>query len=257
MHRRTPKSQLPLPIVMRWREADDPLPVRLIRTTKTAGRLTPAFAGQPWTSSGDADRPFDFSGNIRRLVADIAMRCPDFKHLQMPRILVAVTQARTGYAHGLQARVTPLRFPDAALTHQRRGVTYHIQRYFLDETEFLYVMSFCLPRFLDQTFEQKFVTLFHELYHIHPEFNGDLRRHEGRYQFHTHCQRDYDRGMMDHARDYLLSKPDPNLSGFLRLTFAQLQDRHGSVTGIVVPRPKIIPLIGRYASAANITGATL
>ena len=249
MQRRTP-----LPIFMRWREPDAPLPMRVIRTARRGKRQTLTFTGQPWTGSGDAEQPFDFCANVRRLVSDIATRCPDFQHLQTPRILIAVTQARTGYAHGLQARVTPLRFRNGELTHVRRGVTYHIQRYFLDETEFLYVMSFCLPRFMDQTFEQKFVTLFHELYHIHPAFNGDLRRHEGRYQFHTHRQRDYDRGMMDHARDYLLTKPDPNLSGFLRLTFAQLHERHGWVTGIVVPRAKIIPLIGHYASAANITG---
>lgn len=243
----------PLPIIMRWRERDDPLPTRVIRTTAPVTNAMPMTSGQGWAESGRADQPFDFCASIHKLIHDIAERSPDFRHIQASRILVSVTQARAGHTHGLQARVTPLRFPRGELTKQRRGVTYHIQRYFLDEHEFLYVMTFCLPRFLDQTFDQKLITLFHELYHIHPTFNGDLRRHEGRYPFHTHCQRDYDHGMMHHAREYLLHKPDTRLSGFLRMTFAQLQERHGAITGIIVPRPKIIPLIGVYASAANIT----
>lgn len=238
---------------MRWRAADNPLPVRVIRPTIGKRQSTHPLVGQPWAGSGDRHQPFDFCANMYRLVHDVADRCPEFRHLQVPRILIAVTQARSGYGHGLQARVTPLRFRQGQLTKQHRGFHYHIQRYFLDDHEYFYVMSFCLPRFLEQTFDQKLVTLFHELYHIDPSFNGDLRRHEGRYQFHTHSQREYDHDMMNLARDYLLTKPDPNLSGFLRLTFNQLRDRHGAVTGIVVPRPKIIPLVGPYASAANIT----
>jgi hypothetical protein len=121
-------------------------------------------------------------------------------------------------------------------------VTFQVQRYFLGEYEFLYLMTFCLPRFLDQDFDDKFVTLFHELYHIGPDFNGDLRRHEGRCQLHTRSRRQYDKHMAALARAYLAGKPDPDLHAFLRLNFAQLQARHGAVASVIVPRPKIIPL---------------
>ena len=47
----------------------------------------------------------------------------------------------------------------------------------------LYVMTFCLPRFLEQSFDDKFVTIFHELFHIGPSFDGDFRRHSGRCAF--------------------------------------------------------------------------
>ena len=69
-----------------------------------------------------------------------------------------------------------------------------------------------------------------------------LRRHHGRYQLHTHSQRHYDKHMAGLARDYLASRPDPELHAFLRLNFTQLQERHGAVAGVVVPRPKMIPL---------------
>src|SRR5205814_757030 len=114
-------------------------------------------------------------------------------------------------------------------TRVRRGMTYQVQRYVIGELDYLYLLTFCLPRFLDQDFDNKLVTLVHELYHMSPAFDGDLRRHEGRYQLHTHRQCAYDRKMADLARAYLAARPDPALYGFLRLSFAQLQYRHGAI----------------------------
>lgn len=232
---------MPLPpLILRWQEPHEPLPVRSIRASGPKSGST-WFAPAPPDSGQPAGRPFDFCVGIQRLVMDIAIRCPDFRHLQTPRILVSVTQARGRHAHGLQARVTPLRFANGTLVRRRRGVPFHIQRFFNGEHEYLYLMTFCLPRFLDQDFDQKFITLFHELYHISPAFDGDLRRHEGRYAFHSHSKRAYDERMVAYAREYLAGRPDPTIHAFLRLDFAQLQARHGAVTGIVVPRPKMIP----------------
>ena len=93
--------------------------------------------------------------------------------------------------------------------------------------------------------DDKFITVFHELYHIGPAFDGDLRRHEGRYAIHSHSKRGYDAQMAALARAYLASGPDPALHAFLRLNFSQLQERHGCVVGVVVPRPKLIPVPAR------------
>ena len=112
----------------------------------------------------------------------------------------------------------------------------------------LYLVTFCLPRFLDQEFDDKFITLFHELYHISPNFEGDLRRHEGRCALHTHSKRLYDAHMAHLARAYLSNGADRCLHAFLRLNFAQLQHRHGSVVGVVVPRPRLLPMPGLHVN---------
>jgi predicted metallopeptidase len=179
---------------------------------------------------------------VRRLCADIAQRCDELKHIDVSRLLFGMTQARRDQRHGLQARVTPLRFRRGELVRRRQGVNYQVQRYIVDEREMLYLVTFCLPRFLDQDFDDKFITLFHELYHISPEFEGDLRRHEGRCAYHSHSKRDYDAHMAELARAYLQSGPDRSLYSFLRLNFAQLRHRHGSVVAVVVPRPRLLPL---------------
>jgi hypothetical protein len=179
---------------------------------------------------------------MRRLCADIALRSGELKHIDVSRLIFGITQARTGQRHGLQARVTPLRFRRGKLTRRRRGFSYQIQRYLVDGLDILYLVTFCLPRFLDHDFDEKFVTIFHELYHISPDFDGDLRRHPGRCAMHTRSKNAYDKHMAHLAREYLASGADPSLHGFLRLNFSQLHHRHGGVMGVVVPRPKLIPI---------------
>jgi hypothetical protein len=225
---------------MRAWDSKSPLPARILR-----GPVRPRVPGTdspPWIETGSFDRPFNFCGHIHRLCADVVSRCPALFHIDVSRLQFAVTPARNGRRHGLQARVTPMRLRDGRLTRQRRGFTYQIQRYFVDGREILYLVTFCLPRFLDLTFDEKFVTLFHELFHIGPAFDGDLRRHDGRYSVHSHSQKHYDKQMSSLARDYLAGNPDPHMHAFLRLDFGQLVERHGSIMGVGVPRPKLIPL---------------
>jgi predicted metallopeptidase len=197
----------------------------------------------PWLPTGPTDQPFDFCGHVRRLCCGIVARCRELKHIDVSRLLFCMTQARTGRVHGLQARVTPLRFRAGALRRRRHGIPYQVQRYILDGREMLYLVTFCLPRFLDQEFDGKFVTLFHELYHISPDFDGDLRRHEGRCQIHSHSKKGYDRHMADLAREYLAGGAEADLHAFLRLNFTQLAHRHGSVEAAVLPRPKLLPIV--------------
>lgn len=231
-----------LPLELRWHTTDQTLPIRLLQRPPHARAHAVGLDAPPWVSTGRTDRPFDFCGHVRRLCGDIVQRCPELRRIDVNRLLFCVTQARTDRRFGLQARVTPLRFPDGDLVRRRRGTPYQVQRFFVDQVEMLYLVTFCLPRFLDQSFDDKFITLFHELYHISPAFNGDLRRHGGRYDLHSHSKHAYDRLMAQFAREYLNAGPDRALHGFLRLNFAQLEYRHGGVAGVVVPRPRLIPV---------------
>ena len=235
------------PLVLRWDEGARPLPLQIIRPRSRQRSSGPGVETPTWLRTGPWDKPFDFCGHVRRLCADIVARCESLHHVDVSRLLFATTQARSGRTHGLQARVTPLRFHDGRLIRQRCGVPYQVQRYIVDGRDMLYLVTFCLPRFLDQEFDDKFITLFHELFHISPSFNGDLRRHSGRYAIHSHSKRRYDEQMRTLAREYLASGADPALHEFLRLNFVQLQQRHGSVVGVAVPRPKLIPVMAARA----------
>ena len=56
----------------------------------------------------------------------------------------------------------------------------------------LYILNFYLPRFLDLPFREKLTTMLHELWHIGPKFDGDVRRLGGRCFAHGSSQKQYD-----------------------------------------------------------------
>ncbi|HEV3143405.1 MAG TPA: hypothetical protein VGZ47_05905 [Gemmataceae bacterium] len=225
-----------------WRNGDGALPQRLLRPRGRRLQLPFYLAAPPHFATGPAEAPFDFSGHMLRLCHDLTAWCEELQQIDVSRILFTVTSSRTRRAQGLQARVTPMRFRHGQLSRRHRGEEHQVQRFRVDGREILYLMTYCLPRFLDQNFDEKFITILHELFHIGPKFDGDLRRHEGRYEIHTHSQKEYDAQMAQLAREYLAGQADPSLHAFLRLNFAQLCDKHGGVTGVCVPRPKILPL---------------
>jgi len=167
----------------------------------------------------------------------------------MPQVAVAFAQARRRVLHGLQAKLTPLRFENGGLVTQRGRHRWTIRRMFHGDVEILYILTFYLPRFLDQTFEEKLITVFHELFHISPRFDGDIRRMEGRYHVHSHSQKEYDREMAVLAKRYLEQHPDPSLWNFLRWRFDELNRRHAGVMGLKLPIPKLILLPPQQRSA--------
>ncbi len=219
------------PLEVRWCSAQRPLPSHWV---------IPEGRRAPTRHLGDD--PFDFGTSMRQLCDDIASRCEALSHVRMPKVLLSFTPSRNRSRFGLQARVTPLRFGEGGLVRNFRKVEYRVQRYFVDDVEMLYILSFCLPRFFDQPFEEKLSTVFHELFHMSPAFDGDLRRHRGRYAVHSHSKALYESHMGTLAKEYLSNHDAPESFEFLRFNYRELWERHGGIRGVIVPRPKLLPV---------------
>ncbi len=186
---------------------------------------------------------FDFTCAIKAVCDDMARRLPALAHIDMSRVAVGFCQARKRVPHGLQASLTPLRFEGGARATVERGRRYTCQSILApDGREYLYLLNFYLPRFLDHSLGEKLTTVIHELWHISPQFDGDLRRHEGRCYVHGPSQRDFDRSAAKLAGQWLAGDPPTTLYDFLRYDFRQLQARYGSVYGQRYPSPKLLPL---------------
>jgi len=210
-------------------------------------------AAPPWVDSGPINQPFDFTAAMTGLIKDICRNVPEFSHIKPGQLLIGFTSARNNREAGLQARVTPLRFAGGQFIKQVRGRLFQVQQFNIHGVDMLYIMAFCLPRFLNQSFDEKCITIFHELYHIGPKFDGDLRRHHGRCAFHTSSKAKYDEQMAKLARTYLANGADPKLHGFLRLNTKQLGERHGRIVGVRAPRAKILPVTSELAEACRAT----
>lgn len=195
----------------------------------------------PWQPV-DADG-FDFTAAMRRLCSDMCGRLPELAHIDMDRVAVSFCQARKDVPHGLQAALTPLRFAGGATTVRRGGRRYGCQRV-TDAAgrEYLYILSFYLPRFLNHPLEEKLSTVLHELWHIGPAFDGDLRRHEGRCYAHGSSQQQYDAHADQLARRWLALDPPQGLYSFLEATFDELVAQYGRVYGQRVATPRLLAL---------------
>jgi hypothetical protein len=187
---------------------------------------------------------FNFTQAMRDLCRDVVERVPVFAHVRVDEIAITFAQARRRVPHGLQAKLTPMRFEKGLLTGWRAGRAWTLERLYDGDREMLYILTFYLPRFLDHSLREKLITVFHELYHISPAFDGDIRRMGGRYHVHSHSQCDYDLQMGKLVDGYLKSSPPRDRIEFLRLDFRGLCARFGGVVGTRIPTPKLIAIAG-------------
>ena len=189
-------------------------------------------------------RGFSFTTGMRRFCADAVARTPALGHIDLDHVAVSFAQARKRTQRGMYASLTPLRFAGGSLNCRRQARAYTMQRlYDAQGREIYYILTFYLPRFMDLPFREKLITVFHELWHISPLFDGDLRRHAGRCYAHTHSQKQYDAEMDALVRQYLAASPPASLYDFLQYDFAGLVTQYGKIYGTKVRRPRLLRLI--------------
>jgi predicted metallopeptidase len=186
---------------------------------------------------------FDFTLHMRRLCDDMVRRLPELHHIELARVAVSFCQARKPAAEGLYASLTPLRFAGGRTETVRRGRRWGIQR-LVDSAgrEMLYILNFYLPRFMDLALREKLATVLHELLHIGPRFDGDLRRFRGRCYAHGGSRKRYDALAERLAAKWASLDPPQSLYEFLREDFLALIRRHGRVFGQRFRAPKLLPL---------------
>jgi predicted metallopeptidase len=186
---------------------------------------------------------FDFTRHVRRLCDDLVHRLPELGHVDLSRVAISFAQTRKAVDHGLYASLTPMRFAGGSRETFRRGRRWTVQR-LVDSSgrEMLYLLSFYLPRFLNQTFRHKLTTVIHELWHISPRFDGDLRRFDGRCYAHSGSQKAYDAQVERLADRWLALEPPAAVYDFLRHDFRELTRLHGRVYGTKIRTPKMIPV---------------
>ena len=182
----------------------------------------------------------DFTSRMRSLCDEIVTRLPEFSHVDMRRVAIRYCQTRHSQPRGVQASLTPLRFENGASVAVRRGRRYTIDR-LRDASgrEMLYLLSFYLPRFYNWPLRDKLATVVHELWHIGPRFDGDLRRHAGRCYAHSRSRKEFDAKIEQLTDQWLASVPPVSIYDFLIDDFTTTAVRHGSIFGLRIPTPRL------------------
>jgi hypothetical protein len=201
----------------------------------------------------------NYTERLSTLIEDIVARVPTLSFIDVKRTLVFARAGRSE-AEGAYATCHCVSLPptDPGYYFWRDRGTGHLTRrseWFVTRSPVVkigpatidYMLSFTLPRFCDQSLARskkgqhydgepnwvgKLDTVVHELYHIDPGAPG-IRRMEkgdGTYSANCHGQRFFE-NVVGMVKQYLATKPDPEVYDFLQYGFADLTARFGGLVG--------------------------
>lgn len=184
----------------------------------------------------------NFTAELERLIADIAITIDAFQHVDPSRLMVCVNSSRNSQC-GAFAKIHHLRFPGGEqMQIVRRGRSSYrctMPQITHKGVDLLYVIYFTLPRFMERSFNEKLVTIFHELYHISPSFDGDIRRFTGKNFAHGSSAKKYNQLMERFVESYLQLPDSAVKAAFLDNDMAALRAKYGMIVGRRLAMPKI------------------
>lgn len=183
------------------------------------------------------EQTFDYTKAIKAVIRDLVRYVPELEHVRPGSILVSFAKARQRTHHGTYAKVVPLRFEGGRFYERRGGEIRSTPRWTFRDREYLYILYVYMPRFHDACFREKLETLVHELWHISPACDGDLRRFEGRTHYHGDSCRDFDDEIRPLVDAYLKVRGDAACLEFLRVSTERLERQYGRLVGLKVQHP--------------------
>ncbi|MCD4656604.1 MAG: hypothetical protein K8S87_03570 [Planctomycetes bacterium] len=174
-------------------------------------------------------KPYDLTSELEKVIARLAT-LEEFGHIKLTGIILSLTQCRKNSFHGVYAAVKPMRFESGKREKTRGKYRYIWPKFVIDGYLKLYQMIFYIPRFLDIKFDDKLLTIIHEMYHISPRFNGDLRRFSGKNYAHGHSREEFDKALIP-----IINKAKKSFDleqfDFMMLNFKQIREKYGSIVG--------------------------
>ncbi len=184
----------------------------------------------------------DYAGQVKSLISEIVSTVPIFSHIRVDQILVSVSYARNSSMDGVWAEIYPMKYQNGHYSiREKKGnviTLFKTAKLHLGQREILYILYLIIPRFQNLSFHQKLKTIFHELYHISPDFNGRLREIHPRFVYHGTQEKLYERNISWWVKYYLNQKPHLMNSIFLNVTWKELKFAYPKLRFDFIPEPK-------------------
>lgn len=172
------------------------------------------------------------------LVEDVVKTHPAFSHIVPENILVAISPSN-GSRNGVVAKLRPMRFEGGSKTRLVCGMEYTAPEVNINGNNILYIVYFHLPRFLNHgNHRSKLATVLHELYHISPLFNGDIRRFPGKNYAHGNSRKGYDELINTYTEEYIKTGTHPGVGAFLEYRYSELKRKCGAIYGDMIRIPR-------------------
>lgn len=183
------------------------------------------------------DDVIDLSKVLTALISEIVSSSSTLQHIDSNRILVCIGQNKQGRG-GLYGKLVPLRFKHGSEVLKYQGKFYTIPEVSNNGTAYLYIIYFYMPRFFDLSVEEKLRVIFHELYHISPLFNGDIRRMGAVKAAHGHSKKHFDSLYRNELHSFIEYVQPTKYKDFLQMNSSSLFRLYKQVTAINMRSPK-------------------
>jgi predicted metallopeptidase len=180
----------------------------------------------------------DLSLELTGIIKEIVDCCGALGHIDVNRVLVCVGSNRSSRRGGLYGKLIPLRFKDGSSVLRYHGRLYAIPEISNNGHSCLYIIYFYMPRFFDLPWEEKLRVIFHELYHISPHFDGDIRRMGTVKKAHGHSKKHFDTLYDAELRSFIRHLQGTPHINFLAMTSRDLYGRYRRVTAVKMKHPK-------------------
>jgi predicted metallopeptidase len=193
----------------------------------------------------EPDRPdgaINLTRHLTAIIADIVCRSPSLAHVDVGRVLVCIGSNRSGRRGGMYGKLIPLRFENGSDIIRYRGRYYTVPPVSHNGEDCLYIIYFYMPRFFDLPWDEKLRVIFHELYHISPRFDGDIRRMGAVKTAHGHSKKHFDTLYADELKAFSEHIRGTSAMSFLEMNHGALYRTYRKVTGVRMKNPRPVLL---------------
>lgn len=182
---------------------------------------------------------------LRRCIIHIVDSTESFAHIDPKQLLICIATNRITARGGTYAKLVPLRFKGGSRFTTYRNHVYTLPDVTVEDQVILYSIYFYMPRFFNLSLKEKVRVIFHELYHINPAFNGDIRRLGKKKAAHGASKKKFDEQFVQEFDLFIAVKHPDFFIEFLSLDVKTMYAKYKQVTGTRMQIPRPIPVSHR------------
>ena len=164
-----------------------------------------------------ADLSINLTDILTLIINDMIRTTEEFRNFNINRILVCCASNRKDGRGAIYGKLLPMRFKDGSAVVKHRDKYYMIPKLKVNNVEIFYIIYFYFPKFFNLSAKDKVKVMFHELYHINPDFNGDIRRMGKVKSAHGHSRKSFEEKYIDYAESFLKNIKDKHYCNFLEM----------------------------------------
>ncbi|HPS86815.1 MAG TPA: putative metallopeptidase [Spirochaetota bacterium] len=157
------------------------------------------------------------------IIHDMVELTEEFKCFDLNKILICCASNRKDFRGATYGKLLPLRFKDGSEIIKHNGRFYTIPKVKVNNMEILYIIYFYIPKFFNLSAKDKVNVMFHELFHINPEFNGDIRRMGKFKAAHGHSRKSFEEKYIEYADTFFEKIEDAPYYNFLKMNSEDIQ----------------------------------